>query len=77
MVFTVACSLTSLSPPARRKPEWGKGKGAPEFWVAVVYPGTMLFETAGVPEALARDACRLAASKLGIRTRFVRRHDLH
>lgn len=66
-------------PVTARPPEtrMGKGKGSPEFWVAVVYPGTMLFEIAGVPEALARDACRLAASKLGIRTRFVVRHATH
>jgi large subunit ribosomal protein L16 len=55
----------------------GKGKGAPEFWVAVVYPGTMLFEVAGVGEALAREACRLAATKLGVRTRFVSRQGMH
>ena len=66
-------------PVTARPPEtrMGKGKGAPEFWVAVVYPGTMLFEIAGVPEALARDACRLAANKLGVRTRFVTRHGMH
>jgi large subunit ribosomal protein L16 len=51
----------------------GKGKGAPEFWVAVVLPGHMLFEVSGVNEATAREACRLAANKLGIRTRFVSR----
>ena len=51
----------------------GKGKGAPEFWVAVVRPGNMLFEVAGVPESLARESFRLAANKLGIRCRFVRR----
>ncbi len=62
-------------PVTARPPEtrMGKGKGAPEFWVAVIYPGTMLFEVAGVSEALARDACRLAAAKLGVRTRFVTR----
>jgi large subunit ribosomal protein L16 len=66
-------------PVTARPPEtrMGKGKGAPEFWVAVVYPGTMLFEIAGVPEALARDACRLAANKLGVRTRFVTRTSMH
>jgi large subunit ribosomal protein L16 len=51
----------------------GKGKGAPEFWVAVVRPGNMLFEVAGVPESLAKESFRLAAAKLGIRCRFVRR----
>ena len=66
-------------PVTARPPEtrMGKGKGAPEFWVAVVYPGTMLFEVAGVNEALAREACRLAANKLGVRTRFVVRHGTH
>ncbi|WP_029190678.1 MULTISPECIES: 50S ribosomal protein L16 [Verrucomicrobium] len=66
-------------PVTARPPEtrMGKGKGAPEFWVAVVYPGTMLFEVAGVSEALARDACRLAANKLGVRTRFVTRQAMH
>jgi large subunit ribosomal protein L16 len=52
----------------------GKGKGPPEFWVAVVRPGAMLFEIEGVPEALAREALRLAATKLPIQTRFVSRH---
>ena len=66
-------------PCTARPPEtrMGKGKGAPEYWVAVVYPGTMLFEVAGVSEALAREACRLAATKMGIRTRFVSRHGMH
>ncbi len=65
-------------PVTARPPEtrMGKGKGPPEFWVAVVFPGTMLFEVAGVPEDLAREACRLAAHKLGVRTRFVSRHAL-
>ncbi|WP_165201950.1 50S ribosomal protein L16 [Roseimicrobium sp. ORNL1] len=65
-------------PVTARPPEtrMGKGKGAPEFWVAVVYPGTMLFEISGVSENLARDACRLAANKLGIRTRFVTRQSM-
>ncbi|MEN9282606.1 MAG: ribosomal protein [Verrucomicrobiota bacterium] len=62
-------------PVTARPPEtrMGKGKGAPEFWVAVVRPGNMLFEVAGVPESLARESFRLAANKLGIRCRFVRR----
>lgn len=66
-------------PVTKRPPEvrMGKGKGAPEFWVAVVYPGTMLYEVAGVSEAQAREACRLAANKLGVRTRFVVRHGTH
>lgn len=49
----------------------GKGKGAPEGWVAVVRPGTMMFEMAGVPVETAREAMRLAAMKLPIRTKFV------
>ena len=63
-------------PVTTRPPEtrMGKGKGPPEFWVAVVRPGNMLFETAGVPESLARESFRLAAQKLGIRCRFVRRN---
>ena len=63
--------------PVTKKPletRMGKGKGAPEFWVAIVKPGIILFEIGGVPEALARSASRLAATKLGIRTRFVTRH---
>ena len=63
-------------PVTARPPEtrMGKGKGAPEFWVAVVRPGNMLFEVAGVPESLARESFRLAANKLGIKCRFVRRN---
>ena len=49
----------------------GKGKGAPEGWVAVVKPGRILFEMAGVPEDLAREAMRLAAHKLPIETKFI------
>ncbi len=51
----------------------GKGKGAPEFWVAVVKPGRVMFEIEGVPEDLAREAIRLAGHKLPIETRFVKR----
>jgi large subunit ribosomal protein L16 len=54
----------------------GKGKGAPEQWVAVVKPGRVLFEIAGVSEELAREAMRLAAHKLPIRTNFVKRQEL-
>src|SRR5918992_5533051 len=53
----------------------GSGKGSPETWVAVVKPGKVMFELAGVPEPLARDAMRLAANKLPIRTKFVMRED--
>ena len=49
----------------------GKGKGAPEFWVAVIKPGRVLFELAGVPEAQAREAMRLASHKLPCKTKFV------
>jgi large subunit ribosomal protein L16 len=51
----------------------GKGKGNPEYWVAVVKPGRILFELEGVPEKVARDALRLASAKLPIKTRFVSR----
>jgi large subunit ribosomal protein L16 len=51
----------------------GKGKGAPEYWVAVVRPGRILYEMEGVPEAVAREAMRLAAAKLGVHTKFVMR----
>ena len=53
----------------------GKGKGAPEYWVAVVKPGRILYEIEGVDLATARDAMRLAAQKLPIRTKFVTRAD--
>ena len=57
----------------RRPPEtrMGKGKGAVDAWVAVIRPGNMLFEVAGVPESQAREAMRLACYKLGFPTRFV------
>lgn len=54
----------------------GTGKGGVESWVAVIKPATILFEVEGVPEAVAREAMRLAANKLCIRTRFVSRHHL-
>ena len=54
----------------------GKGKGAPEFWVAVVKPGRVMFELEGISRRLAQDAMKLGASKLPIRTRFVERHEL-
>src|SRR6187551_1725561 len=52
----------------------GKGKGPLESWVAVVKPATVMFEVDGVTEAIAREAMRLAATKLAIRTRFIARH---
>ena len=65
-------------PITARPPEtrMGKGKGPVEGWVAVIRPGTMLFEIAGVPESAAREAMRLASYKLGIRTRFVSRSNV-
>jgi large subunit ribosomal protein L16 len=53
----------------------GKGKGSPAFWVAVIKPGRMLFEMAGVDKELAREAMRLAAHKLPLKTKFVTRED--
>ncbi len=55
----------------------GKGKGPVESWIAVVRPANVLFEMEGVPEALAREAFRLAAAKLPIKTRFISRHKLY
>jgi large subunit ribosomal protein L16 len=51
----------------------GKGKGDPEFWVDVIKPGKILFELEGVPEDIAREAMRLAAHKLPVKTRFISR----
>mgnify|MGYP003334747585 CR=1 FL=1 len=62
--------------PVSSKPaevRMGSGKGSPEFWVAVVRPGRIMCELAGVPEPLAREAMRLAAQKLPIRCQFVTR----
>ena len=62
--------------PVTKKPaetRMGKGKGAPEYWVAVVKPGRILFEIEGVTEDVAREALRLAAQKLPIQTKFVKR----
>ncbi len=53
----------------------GKGKGAVDHWVAVVKPGRILFEMAGIDEATAREALRLAGFKMPIRTKFVKRMD--
>ena len=64
--------------PVTAKPaetRMGKGKGAPEFWVAVVKPGRIMFEIEGVSESLAREAMRLASHKLPCTTRFVVRED--
>jgi large subunit ribosomal protein L16 len=51
----------------------GSGKGSPEHWVAVVKPGRVMFELAGVPEPLAMEALRLAGTKLSVRTKVVKR----
>ena len=62
--------------PVTQKPaetRMGSGKGSPEHWVAVVKPGRVMFELAGVPEPLAKEALRLAGRKLPIKTRVVRR----
>jgi large subunit ribosomal protein L16 len=64
--------------PITKKPaetRMGKGKGAPEYWVAVVKPGRMLYEMSGVTEDVAKAALRLAAYKLPVATRFVRREE--
>jgi large subunit ribosomal protein L16 len=64
--------------PFTKKPaetRMGSGKGSPEGWVAVVKPGRVMFELAGVPEDLAREAMRLAGHKLPVRTKFVMRED--
>jgi len=64
--------------PVTSKPaetRMGKGKGAVDHWVAVVKPGRVLFEMAGVPEDVAREALELAAYKLPIRTKFIKRID--
>ncbi len=64
--------------PVTQKPaetRMGAGKGSPEYWVAVVKPGRVLFELAGVDEELAREAMRLAANKLPIKCKFVKKDD--
>ena len=65
--------------PVTKKPtetRMGKGKGDPEFWVDVIRPGKILYELEGVPEDVAREAMRLAAHKLPIKTRFVSRESV-
>ena len=64
--------------PVTKKPadtRMGKGKGAPEYWVAVVKPGRVLFEIQGISEEVAREALRLAANKLPVKTKFVVREN--
>ena len=65
--------------PVTQKPaetRMGSGKGNPEFWVAVVRPGRVMFELSGVDEPLAREALRLAGHKLSVKTKFVRREEV-
>ena len=65
--------------PITEKPaetRMGSGKGSPEYWVAVVKPGRVMFEIAGVSEEVAREALRLASHKLPIKTKIVKREDL-
>jgi large subunit ribosomal protein L16 len=67
-------AMTRFIKPVTAKPaetRMGSGKGAPEFWVAVVKPERVLFEIAGVPEDVAKEAMRLASHKLPIRTKFI------
>ena len=64
--------------PITKKPaetRMGKGKGAPEYWVAKVKPGRVMFEISGVPEEIAKEALRLAANKLPLKTKFVVREN--
>lgn len=64
--------------PITKKPaevRMGKGKGAPEYWAAVVKPGRIMFEADGIPLELAQEAMRLAAQKLPVKTKFVVRRD--
>ncbi|TJX14098.1 50S ribosomal protein L16 [Tissierella creatinini] len=64
--------------PVTEKPaetRMGSGKGSPEYWVAVVKPGRVLFEMGGVDEEVAREAMRLAAHKLSVKTKFIKREE--
>jgi len=64
--------------PITKKPaetRMGSGKGSPEYWVAVVKPGRVLFEMAGIPEEVAREALRLAANKLPIKCKFMKKEE--
>ncbi|MEW5902043.1 MAG: 50S ribosomal protein L16 [Acidobacteriota bacterium] len=64
--------------PVTKKPtevRMGKGKGDPEFWVDVIRPGRVIYELEGIPENVAREAMRLAAHKLPIKTRFISREN--
>jgi large subunit ribosomal protein L16 len=64
--------------PVTKKPtevRMGKGKGDPEFWVDVIRPGKIIFELEGIPDSVAKEAMRLAAQKLPIKTRFISREN--
>ena len=64
--------------PITKKPaevRMGKGKGAPVYWVAVIKPGTIMFEAEGVPLSIAKEAMRLASQKLPVLTKFIIRRD--
>ena len=64
--------------PVTKKPaetRMGSGKGSPEYWVAVVKPGRVMFEMAGIPEDVAREALRLASHKLPVKCKFVKKED--
>jgi large subunit ribosomal protein L16 len=64
--------------PVSKKPaetRMGKGKGAPEYWVAVVKPGRVMFEISGIPEETAREALRLASNKLPVKCKFVKKEE--
>lgn len=64
--------------PITKKPaevRMGSGKGSPEFWVSVIKPGRVMFEIAGVPEELAREAIRLASHKLPIKSKFIKKEE--
>ena len=64
--------------PVTKKPaetRMGSGKGSPEYWVAVVKPGRVMFEMAGIPEDVAREALRLASHKLPVKCKFVKKAD--
>ena len=82
VTFSVRCTVIEVwirifpDKPLTKKPaetRMGKGKGAPESWVAVVKPGRILYEMSGTDEKIAKEAMRLAAHKLTIATKFVKR----
>ena len=68
--------VTEKPAEPRRGPRKGSGKGSPEYWVAVVKPGRVMFEIGGVSEETAREAMRLAANKLPIKCKFVTKQEM-